>query len=62
MYGSYRERHRDLDREVNLPIVHAWLDEIGVHYAGQFGEWAYHWTEEAFVSGERGARRVLDRL
>jgi protoporphyrinogen oxidase len=52
----------DLDREVNLPIVHRWLDEIGILYVGRFGEWGYQWADEAFLSGERGATRVLDGL
>ncbi len=52
----------DLDREWALPIVHAWLDEIGITYVGRFGEWGYQWTDESFQSGERGARDVLARL
>ncbi|MBV7379798.1 protoporphyrinogen/coproporphyrinogen oxidase [Maritimibacter dapengensis] len=51
----------DLDRETALPIVHEWLDEIGITYVGRFGEWGYQWTDEAFKSGERGARQVLER-
>ena len=51
----------DLDRESSLPIVHAWLDEVGIVYVGRFGEWGYHWTDESFLSGEQGAVRVLDR-
>lgn len=49
----------DLDREIALPKVHDYLDRIGVIYAGRFGEWGYHWTDEAFVSGEKGARKAL---
>lgn len=52
----------DMDRETALPIVHSWLDEIGITYVGRFGEWGYQWTDEAFKSGERGARQVLERL
>ena len=52
----------DLDREWALPIVHGWLDDIGITYAGRFGEWGYHWTDEAFKSGEEAAARVLQRM
>ena len=52
----------DLDRETALPIVHAFLDEVGIFYAGRFGEWGYHWTDEAFKSGERAAKRVMNEL
>ncbi len=52
----------DLDREEALPIVHKWLDEVGITYVGRFGEWGYQWTDEAFKSGERGARNVIQEL
>ena len=52
----------DLDREWALPIVHDWLQEVGITYVGRFGEWGYQWTDEAFKSGERGARQVVERL
>lgn len=50
----------DLDREEALPVVHKWLDELGITYVGRFGEWGYHWTDEAFKSGERGARQIIE--
>ncbi len=52
----------DLDREWALPIVHDWLDSQGITYVGRFGEWGYQWTDEAFKSGERGARKVMERM
>jgi protoporphyrinogen oxidase len=52
----------DLDRAAALAIVHGYLDEIGVRYAGRYGEWAYIWTDESFMSGEKAAERVLDSL
>lgn len=52
----------DLDREWALPIVHSWLDEVGITYVGRFGEWGYQWTDESFRSGERGARDVIERI
>jgi protoporphyrinogen oxidase len=51
----------DLERARALATVHGYLDGIGVRYCGRYGEWGYHWTDEAFVSGERAAQRVLDR-
>jgi len=52
----------DHDREVALPIVHKYLDEIGVGYCGRYGDWDYHWTDESFISGEDTAQEVLDQL
>jgi len=52
----------DLERAAALAIVHGYLDDIGVRYAGRYGEWAYIWTDESFMSGEKAAERVLDSL
>jgi protoporphyrinogen oxidase len=52
----------DLDRAPSLKLVHAYLDEIGIAYCGRYGDWAYIWTDQAFMSGEKAAQKVLDRL
>jgi protoporphyrinogen oxidase len=52
----------DLERERVLPIVREYLDSIGIESVGRYGEWGYLWTDEAFVSGERGAQNAIDRL
>ena len=51
----------DLDRTAALRIVHGYLEEIGIAPVGRYGEWGYLWTDEAFLSGEAAARKVLDR-
>jgi protoporphyrinogen oxidase len=51
----------DLDRAAALRVVHGYLEEIGIAPCGRYGEWGYQWTDEAFLSGEAAARRVLDR-
>lgn len=50
----------DHDRATALATVHAYLDEIGVQYCGRYGEWAYIWTDESFMSGENAAQRIID--
>ena len=52
----------DLDRAASLKLVHGYLDDIQVHYCGRYGEWAYIWTDESFISGEKAAQVVLDRM
>lgn len=49
----------DLDRADALRVVHAYLDELKIRYCGRYGEWGYHWTDEAFISGENAAEKVL---
>jgi len=50
----------DLDRTAAVAMVHGYLDDIGVVYCGRYGDWAYEWTDEAFMSGENAAQKVLD--
>tara|TARA_R110002049_G_scaffold54526_2_gene151710 strand:+ start:5600 stop:6904 length:1305 start_codon:yes stop_codon:yes gene_type:complete len=50
----------DHDRAESLAIVHSYLDEIGVHYCGRYGDWDYMWTDQSFISGERAANNALN--
>lgn len=49
----------DHDRIPALDKIHGYLREIGVEPAGRYGLWGYQWTDEAFISGEQAAERVL---
>jgi len=49
----------DLERADAVKTVHAYLDDIGICYAGRYGEWGYLWTDESFKSGEKAAERAL---
>lgn len=48
----------DLERAEAVRTVHGYLDDIGIHYCGRYGDWGYMWTDESFVSGERAAENV----
>lgn len=52
----------DLERTDALKIVHGYLDDLGIAYCGRYGEWAYIWTDESFISGEKAAQKVLERV
>ena len=43
----------------NRRIVHQYLDEVGIIYAGRFGEWDYLWTGQSVLSGKRAAEKIL---
>ncbi|MEO7818825.1 MAG: FAD-dependent oxidoreductase, partial [Actinomycetota bacterium] len=62
MLAPYANVIFDLDRAAALKTVHGYLDDIGVAYCGRYGDWAYIWTDQAFMSGEHAAQKVLDRL
>jgi protoporphyrinogen oxidase len=52
----------DLERADALAVVHGYLDDIGIAYCGRYGDWLYIWTDQAFISGEKAAQKVLDRM
>lgn len=49
----------DLDRPAALAKVHGYLEDIGIRWCGRYGDWGYLWSDEAFLSGEAAAERVL---
>lgn len=60
MHIPYANVIFDLECAPALAIVHGWLDEIGIGYCGRYGDWAYIWTDQSFISGENAAQKVLD--
>jgi protoporphyrinogen oxidase len=59
MHIDYANVIFDLDCRSALQIVHGYLKELGIKYCGRYGDWAYIWTDEAFLSGERAANDLL---
>ena len=51
----------DLDRSAALELVHGYLNDVGIAYCGRYGDWAYMWTDESYISGERAAESALSR-
>ncbi|TAM69478.1 MAG: hypothetical protein EPN48_08960 [Microbacteriaceae bacterium] len=49
----------DVDRADAVATVHGFLDDREIHYCGRYGDWDHAWTDQAFISGEQAARRVL---
>lgn len=49
----------DHDRSDAVATVHGYLDEVGIAYCGRYGDWNHAWTDQAFISGEHAAQRVL---
>ena len=52
----------DHERAQALKMVHGYLDEVGIHSCGRYGEWGYFWTDDSFRSGEAAAERALNTL
>jgi protoporphyrinogen oxidase len=52
----------DLERADAVATVHGYLDDLGIAYCGRYGDWLYTWTDEAFISGENAAQKILDRM
>ena len=60
MHIPYANVIFDLDCREALKTAHGWLDHLGIRYCGRYGDWAYIWTDESFISGENAAQRLLD--
>lgn len=52
----------DFKRTPNMKIVHEFLRKSGVPWCGRYGEWAYLWTDQSILSGERAANEVRAKL
>ncbi len=61
MHLKYANVIFDHDRVAALDIVRGYLDDIGITPCGRYGLWAYIWTDQAFLSGDKAAQRVIDQ-
>jgi len=48
----------DLGMEERRDIVLNWLEQVGIISAGRFGEWDYQWSNQAFMSGMKAAKKL----
>jgi protoporphyrinogen oxidase len=62
MHIPYANVIFDLESTPSAAAVHGFLDDIGIAYCGRYGDWAYIWTDQSFVSGENALRKVLARV
>jgi protoporphyrinogen oxidase len=49
----------DHDRRPALGVITPWLGDHGIVLAGRYGEWGYHWTDDATRSGWAAADAIL---
>ena len=62
MHLKYANVIFDHERREALQTVHGYLDDINVRYCGRYGLWAYIWTDQSFLSGEKAAEKALSGL
>jgi protoporphyrinogen oxidase len=48
----------DLGMEARRDRLRAWVETQGIALAGRFGEWAYLWSNQSFMSGRAAAERL----
>lgn len=60
-YIPYANVIFDLDSGPCTELVHGYLTDIGIDYCGRYGDWAYIWTDESYLSGELAVERMLGR-
>ena len=61
MHIPYANVIFDLESTPAKSTVHGYLDDIGIGYCGRYGDWAYIWTDQSFVSGENALQKALGR-
>jgi protoporphyrinogen oxidase len=61
MHIPYANVIFDLESTASAAAVHGFLDDIGIGYCGRYGDWAYIWTDQSFVSGENALQKILHR-
>lgn len=50
----------DLGMEQRRDRVRAWIEAQGIRLAGRFGEWAYLWSNQSFMSGRQAVEGLID--
>ena len=48
----------DHQRQPALDLILPFIEDCGILLAGRFGEWGYHWTDDATNAGWKAAARV----
>jgi protoporphyrinogen oxidase len=61
MHIPYANVIFDLESGPSAAAVHGYLDDVGIDYCGRYGDWAYIWTDQSFVSGEKALHKGLGR-
>lgn len=61
MHIPYANVIFDLDTAPAVATVHGFLNDLGIGYCGRYGDWAYIWTDQSFMSGESALEKVLPR-
>jgi hypothetical protein len=61
MHVPYANVIFDLESAPSAAAVHGFLDDIGIAYCGRYGDWAYIWTDQSFISGENALQKLLAR-
>ena len=49
----------DTGMEARRDLMATWVRSCGIELAGRFGEWAYLWSNQSFMSGRRAAEAAL---
>ncbi len=62
MYTRYANVIFDHDCASSVTLIHQYLDDLGINYCGRYGDWAYIWTDQSFISGENAAKKAFEAI
>lgn len=51
----------DFHRTEAVRTILHWLESVDIYSTGRYGEWSYHWSHEALLSGLKTAERCLKK-
>lgn len=49
------------DRKETVDRIHDYLHSINIYPYGRYGDWEYHWSDDAIMSGKRAAEIALQK-
>jgi hypothetical protein len=51
----------DQQRKAAVRTIRDWLESVGIYPTGRYGLWAYLWSHESILAGQRTGLRLTGR-
>jgi protoporphyrinogen oxidase len=58
-FSRYANVIYDHERRPAVAMIQEFLNRVGIHSCGRYGEWNHLWTDESFLSGEAAAEAAV---
>jgi UDP-galactopyranose mutase len=61
VYLKYGYVIYDHHRKKAVEKIHSYLRSLDIYPCGRYGDWEYHWSDDAVISGQKAVQAVLQR-